>query len=100
MTVERPGSGQKKSRSVVFGSASFANNTFSRMLSNSDLFLNAAAWVLEDDSSISIRPKEQDGGKIEMTQSQGLMVFLLSVVVMPLGVGAAGVAFWARRRRL
>ncbi len=100
IAVERPGTGQKKSRSVVFGSSSFANNTFSRMLNNSDLFLNAAAWVLEDDTSISIRPKEQDGGKIEMSQKEGLMVFLLSVVVMPLGVGAAGVAFWVRRRRL
>ena len=73
VTVERPGTGQKKSRSVVFGSSSFANNTFSRMLSNSDLFLNAAAWVLEDDTSISIRPKDQDAGKIEMSQNQGVM---------------------------
>lgn len=100
MAVEMPGSGSKKSRSVVFGSASFANNTFSRMLGNSDLFLNAAAWVLEDDSSISIRPKEQDRGKIELSQKQGVMVFVLTVILMPLGVGAAGVAFWARRRRL
>jgi ABC-type uncharacterized transport system involved in gliding motility auxiliary subunit len=88
------------SRLAIFGSASFANNTFSRMLNNSDLFLNAVAWVLEDETSISIRPREPKAGKIELTGRQGTFLFLLTAVIMPLLVAAGGIGFWAYRRKL
>ncbi len=91
---------KRSSRLALFGSASFANNTFSRMLNNSDLFLNAVAWVLEDETSISIRPREPKAGKIELTGRQGTFLFLLTAVVMPLLVAAGGIGFWAVRRKL
>jgi ABC-type uncharacterized transport system involved in gliding motility auxiliary subunit len=90
----------RNTRIVVFGSASFANNTYSRMLSNSDLLLNAMAWVVEDEGSISIRPKENEEGRLELTGRQGVFVFLLTVVALPLLVASGGIGFWAYRRKL
>jgi ABC-type uncharacterized transport system involved in gliding motility auxiliary subunit len=87
-------------RIAAFGSASFANNSYSRMLNNSDLFLNAVAWVLEDESTIAIRPKEKVAGKIELTSKQGIFVFLLTVIGLPLAVASGGIGFWAYRRKL
>jgi ABC-type uncharacterized transport system involved in gliding motility auxiliary subunit len=88
-----------KTRLVAFGSASFANNALSSKLANSDLFLNAVAWTLEDETSISIRPKENEPGKFEITGAQGLVILLL-VAALPLLSAAGGLAFWAYRRKL
>lgn len=90
----------KASRLAVFGSASFANNNISRMLNNSDLFLNAAAWLAEDDSTIAIRPRQSEAGRLDISQKEGLGIFLVTVVVMPLLVASAGIGFWAVRRKL
>ncbi len=90
----------RNSRIVVFGSSNFATNQFSRMGVNLDLFMNAASWVMEDESMISIRSKEDEAGKVELTQKTGKMIFLLTVLVIPLLVAAAGITIWAFRRRL
>lgn len=90
----------RSTRIAAFGSASFANNTYSRMLNNSDLFLNAVAWAIEDESTIAIRPKEKVAGKLELTGKQGIFVFLLTVLGIPLAVASGGIGFWAYRRKL
>ena len=90
----------KNTRMVIFGSSLFANNNFSRLVGNADLFLNAASWVMEDESLISIRPKDATIGKIELSQNQGTMIFLLTVVAMPLLIASGGIAFWTYRKRL
>lgn len=89
----------RNTRLVAFASSAFANNNFSRLYGNSDLFLNAASWVMEDESMISIRPKDATIGRIELTQKQGTMIFLLTVVAMPLLIASGGIGFWAYRRR-
>ncbi|MEN9722105.1 MAG: hypothetical protein RJB38_91 [Pseudomonadota bacterium] len=90
----------KNTRLVVFGSSLFANNNFSRMMGNADLFLNAASWVMEDESMISIRPKDSTGSKIELSQNQGTLIFILTVIAMPLVIATGGIGFWAYRKRL
>lgn len=94
------GPASRPTRLVVFGSAMFAANNVSRMLNNSDLFLNAAAWVIDDSTGISVRPKEQEAGRLELTERDGALIFLVTVVVMPLLVASAGIGFWAIRRKL
>ena len=92
--------GSRNTRLVAFGSSQFATNNFSRFGNNIDLFLNAVSWVLEDESLISIRAKEDGPGKIEMSQKSGTFIFLLTVVVVPLLVAAGGIVVWVLRRRL
>jgi ABC-type uncharacterized transport system involved in gliding motility auxiliary subunit len=85
---------------VVFGSGQFANNSYSRYGGNLDLFLNSVSWVLEDESMISIRAKDEDDSKIELSQNQGVAIFWICVVIAPLLIAAAGIVIWVRRKKL
>jgi ABC-type uncharacterized transport system involved in gliding motility auxiliary subunit len=90
----------RNTRLVVFGTSNFATNNYSRFGGNSDLFLNTIAWVTEDENMISIRAKEEGPGRVELSQKEGYFIALLTVILIPLGIGAAGVVIWAFRRRL
>ncbi|MBU6374897.1 MAG: Gldg family protein [Bdellovibrionales bacterium] len=90
----------KNTRIALFGSSLLANNNFSRFAGNTDLFLNAASWIMEDESLISIRPKEEGVGKIEITDRQNILILLVSAVLTPLIIASGGVAFWFYRKRL
>jgi ABC-type uncharacterized transport system involved in gliding motility auxiliary subunit len=90
----------RNTRIVLFGSSMFATNNYQRFGGNLDLMLNSAAWVLEDESLISIRAKESDAGKVELSQKQGTVIFLLTVFVIPLVIAVGGIVIWVLRRRL
>jgi ABC-type uncharacterized transport system involved in gliding motility auxiliary subunit len=90
----------KETRIVVFGSGQFANNQYSRFGGNLDLFLNSVSWAVEDESMISIRAKEGDAGTMELSQNQGIAIFWISVVVVPLGIAVFGILMWIRRKKL
>ncbi len=90
----------RNTRLVVFGTSQFATNNYSRFGGNLDLLLNSVSWVMEDESLISIRAKEDEAGKVELSQKQGTVIFLLTVIIIPLLVSAAGIAIWAWRRRM
>lgn len=103
VTVEGKQKDSKASRStriVAFGSSFFAANSYSRFGGNLDFFLNSASWLMEDESLISIRAKEEGESKIELSQQAGAAIFLVSVIVLPLLIAAGGVYNWARRRKL
>jgi ABC-type uncharacterized transport system involved in gliding motility auxiliary subunit len=90
----------RETRIVVFGSSQFANNNYARFGSNQDLFLNSVSWAVEDESLISIRAKEEDVGKIELSQTQGLSIFWVTVIVVPLIISIMGIVIWVRRKKL
>ncbi|MGZ3709230.1 MAG: hypothetical protein ACXWPM_10850, partial [Bdellovibrionota bacterium] len=90
----------RNTRLVVFGTSNFATNNYQRFGGNMDFFLNAASWVMEDESLISIRTKEEGPGKIELSFKTGRFILLLTVFVIPLLVAAAGIVIWIFRRRL
>lgn len=89
-----------KTRMVVFSTSQFAANEYSRFGGNIDLFLNAMSWVLEDESLISIRKKEEEEGRIELSQKEGTYIQLGTVAVLPSIIALFGVVNWVRRRRL
>ncbi len=90
----------RDSRIVVFGTANFATNQFARFGNNLDLFANAVTWLLNDESQISIRKNTEAGGIIELDQRRGSIVFLVTIILLPLLLTATGIAIWAIRRRL
>ena len=90
----------RSTRLVVFGTSFFATNHFSRLAGNLDFFMNAASWVMEDESLISIRAKESGPGRVELSQKQGVLIFWLTVIITPLIVASTGIGIWAFRRRL
>jgi ABC-type uncharacterized transport system involved in gliding motility auxiliary subunit len=90
----------RNTRLVVFGSSQFANNQYSRFGGNMDLLLNSVSWTLEDENLISIRGKEAEEGKIELSQNEGTIIFWISVVFVPLFIAAFGIVIWVRRKKL
>jgi len=90
----------KNTRIVVFSTSNLATNQFSRMGGNLDLFVNSVSWVMEDESLISIRAKEDVAGKIEMSQKSGNFIALLTILVLPMLIGAGGLSIWLYRRKL
>ena len=90
----------RDTRIVVFGSSQFTNNQYSRFGGNLDLFLNSVSWALEDENLISIRSKEDESGKIELSQNEGIIIFWISVIIVPLLIAALGIVIWMRRKKL
>jgi ABC-type uncharacterized transport system involved in gliding motility auxiliary subunit len=89
----------RNTRLVVFGSSTFATNQGIRLGFNSDLFMNAASWVLQDEKLISIRSHDDGPGKVELSERAGAVIRLITIVVMPLLIAIAGIVLWSFRRK-
>ena len=87
-------------RFVVYGSSMWAANSFlgSRQIVNRDLALNTVNWLTSDEDLISIRPKEPEDRRLNISGNRMNMVFLWSVVLLPLAVVGSGLMVWFRRR--
>ncbi|OGW25496.1 MAG: hypothetical protein A3K09_07560, partial [Nitrospinae bacterium RIFCSPLOWO2_12_FULL_47_7] len=85
---------------VVIGDSDFANNTYFGFSGNGDLFLNVAGWLTQNEQLISIRPRERKNNPIQLTRSEGSMIFLLGVIIFPAIVVLTGVRVWWKRRSL
>ncbi len=78
----------------MVGSSRWIANGFLRFNGNRDLFMNMMNWLSSDEDLISIRPKEPEDRRLNMTARQMAMVFYASVVVIPLLIVVAGVGVW------
>lgn len=97
MAAEDANSG---ARLVVVGDSDFAANADFYSYANGDLLVNSIDWAAHQDALISLTPKQSTPRYVTppTTQAVGL-IFLLTVLVIPGAVIAAGVYVWARRRR-
>ncbi|MEE9390618.1 MAG: hypothetical protein V3U91_05180, partial [Candidatus Aminicenantaceae bacterium] len=91
---------KQKSRLAVFGDSDFASNRYYNVAGNGNFFLNAVNWLTEEADLISIQSKTSSPRTIQLTPSQGRMIFLVSVIILPLVVLITGIAIWARRKAL
>lgn len=93
---------EKEMRLVAVGDSDFSNNRSFEFSGNGNFFLNAVAWLVGDESLISIRPTKAAGisGRLMMTPRQVQLLFLLTIVVTPLVIIGSGIIVWLRRRRL
>ncbi len=87
-------------RIAVFGDSDFAENRYYNLSGNGNFFLNTVNWLAQESDLISIQPKTQTPRTIQMTPSQSRLVFLVSVLILPLAVLLAGISIWMRRRAL
>ncbi|RME20711.1 MAG: hypothetical protein D6798_19850 [Deltaproteobacteria bacterium] len=94
--VERKAGG----RVLVFGDSDFASNELLGQGSNQDLFLNAIAWLVGEEDQVSIRPNEGATGSLTMNGLQGLMVWLLCLLVVPGVTVGMAIGTWRHRRNL
>lgn len=95
-TAEKPG---KKAHLLVVGDADFADNTNFGLSGNGDLFLNMVNYLAEEETLITISRKEKQGRPMLMTQTQGTLLFWITMVLVPLLVVACGLGVYRVRRR-
>jgi ABC-type uncharacterized transport system involved in gliding motility auxiliary subunit len=89
----------KKGRLVVFGDSDFASNSTFGLQGNGNLFLNTVSWLAQDESFISIRPKNPDDRRLTMTEAQRRLVQYVMLLLLPVGVLIIGGSVWAKRRK-
>ncbi|MEP6715963.1 MAG: GldG family protein [Terriglobia bacterium] len=93
------GTGPTAGRVVVIGSANWMANQIMRApVANRDLALNVMNWLTSDEDLISIRPKDPEDRRLRITGSSMRIMFLTSVIFLPLIVIMAGVSTWWKRR--
>lgn len=88
----------REMRLVVFGDSDFATNAYLMTSGNGNLVLNAMSWLAEEEDLVAIRPKLASAEPLFLTATQGRLIFLLPVVVMPLALLVAGAVVVTRRR--
>jgi ABC-type uncharacterized transport system involved in gliding motility auxiliary subunit len=91
---------KKQSRLVLVGDSDFVNNVFFGVLGNSDWFENALAFLADDESMITIRPRPSLGDQVYLSEAQGRMVFLICIILLPAVSLGAGIAVIMRRAKL
>lgn len=92
--AEKPG----KAFLLVVGDSEFANNSYFGLSGNGDLFLNMVNFLAEEESLITVKPRDQAHQPVLMTQSQAWAAFWVVLVAVPLSVLLAGLTVYRVRR--
>ncbi len=89
-----------RARLVVIGDADFASDTEFGSYANGDVIVNTVDWAAEQENLLNLTPKTTTQRVMLPPQnfSTGL-VFLLSVILTPGAILAAGILTWLQRRR-
>ena len=69
---------------MVFGDSEFASNGSFNDMGNGNLFLNAVAWLVEDEDLIAVRPKRSNARTVTMTAQQVKILNVVAVGALPL----------------
>src|SRR6478672_1852631 len=96
---ENTNQGTAEARLVVIGNSNFATDGLFEQQLNGDVFLNSVSWLSKrDEQSLSIRPKETQNRRINITPQQAQLLSWTALLIMP-GIGFSLAAFlWWRRR--
>jgi ABC-type uncharacterized transport system involved in gliding motility auxiliary subunit len=90
---------KKKTRVIVFGDSDFATNAFFHVQRNGDLFLSMVSWLAEEEDLVSIRPREPEDRRVNMTKAQSRFVLIFGVIIFPALILLTGVGIYVKRRR-
>ncbi len=85
---------------AVFGDADFAADEFFNQLGNGDLFLNTVNFLSAEEKQIIIRKTSEKLEPLMLNSWKIYIVFLFSVILLPLVMLIAGVTVYFRRRAL
>jgi ABC-type uncharacterized transport system involved in gliding motility auxiliary subunit len=83
---------------VVIGSSGFVDNGMIGFQGNRDLAVNAVNWLSSDEDLISIRPKEPEDRRLNVTQSQMSRFMYADLILIPLLIIIWGASILLKRR--
>lgn len=83
---------------VVFGSFTFATNGWFEQQLNGDILLNSIGWLVGEQDTLAIRPKEAANRRINLSSLQTIAISWLALRIMPFFALVSGVYLWWRRR--
>jgi ABC-type uncharacterized transport system involved in gliding motility auxiliary subunit len=92
------GAPKPETRVAAIGDSDFAANNYLGVEGNRDLFMNTVNWLSQQESLISIRPRDASDRRLTLTANITSAIFWLSIFIIPAAVLGAGVLAWWRRR--
>jgi ABC-type uncharacterized transport system involved in gliding motility auxiliary subunit len=97
-TSEGPGAVTGEGKLVVFGDADFASNKYFHTVGNADFITNTMNYLAGQKDLITIQKRHRAVQALMLNREQGLVVFWVPVVAVPLVVLIAGAVVFMRRR--
>lgn len=97
---ETPPTPEKKreGRIIAVGDSGFGSNSLLTFQGNEDLFLNMVSWLAQDSDLISIRPKDPEVHRLDLTLGEQRNLLVFSLLLLPGFFVIWGIATWWRRR--
>jgi hypothetical protein len=92
------GASKQEQRVVVVGDGDFLSNSFLGNGGNLELGLNIFNWLSHDDRFIDIAPVSAPDAQVELSTTGIVVIASLFLLALPLGLLAAGLTIWLRRR--
>ena len=89
---------KKEGRVIAVGDSGFGSNSLLTFQANQDLFMNMIAWLAQDSDLISIRPKDPDVHRLNLTVSEQRNFQIFSLLILPGFFILWGIVNWWRRR--
>ncbi len=89
---------ERYAKVLAYGTSFILDDALSNY--NKDYLMNAVYWGALEKVPVTIRPKRITQGTITMTQDQIYLWLIIILIIIPVGIFAAGIIVWFRRRHL
>ena len=91
---------QTKARMVIVGDADFASDNYVQNYVNLDFFVNSVDWASKQDQAIDLTPRQVTNRVLVNPTTESMnVIFVITVVSIPLLVLITGLIVWVYRRR-
>lgn len=92
------GNSKVKARIAVFGDSDFASNSYFNVQGNGDIFMNTISWLAEEEDLISVRPKDPEDRRLNLTAKQSRILLYVGVILLPVLIFATGIFVYTKRK--
>lgn len=94
------GTGKSASRVALLGSSSFLINAYQSQSGNTTLFLNTVSWMINDEGIISFNRPGVEEFPVILSAQHLQLIFVISILVVPIVFFGAAIFVYRRRRFL
>ncbi|MDP2340048.1 MAG: Gldg family protein [Deltaproteobacteria bacterium] len=98
LLIAADGKRQPIGRAVVVADTSFVQNAGINLGANRDLAINSALWLVQDESFITVRPRQKTGALIFLSPSSREALAFVLLFLIPVALAAAGAVLSSLRR--